>query len=210
MVKRVTQPRLDYRYAPLPVQMLNDSRLDPADVVAWCIMWDASRAGISTISERRLGQRLRRSEDTARRVIRRLAATGWIEIITHGNGRCHDYRLLTPRTGARGSDVKTPGIHASGAEVTPSTDAPERLHVSSETTSTGAAQPKENLDIHQKHRASENQDEHEITAEQRRQNIAELSAIATAIASRRRIPEAGPILKRDRSNLSSKPNCEDR
>jgi DNA-binding MarR family transcriptional regulator len=187
--KRVTQPKLDYRYPPVPIEMFNDDRLDPVDVKAWGIMWDASRAWLSTISERRLGQRLRRSEDTVRRIIRRLAAAGWIEIVDHGNGRCRDYRLLTPATNATSassSDVKTPGVHAGGSTATPSTDAPDRSHPSPKTPSVGAAQPRDYLDIHQEHEVLENRNEIEITAEQARQNIARLKALATALCEKTR------------------------
>jgi DNA-binding MarR family transcriptional regulator len=169
--------------------MLNDNRLNAVDVAAWGIMWDASRAWLSTISERRLGQRLRRSEDTARRIIRRLAAAGWIEIIDHGNGRCRDYRLLTPGTNARRSDVKTPGAPAGGAAATPSTDAPDPSNPCSKTPSTGAAQPRRYLDIYQgreQEHETEKQTEKEITPEQASQNIVRLRALATALCEEKR------------------------
>ena len=191
MVRPVTKPRFRYRWAPVPVQMLNDDRLNPINIAAWGIMWDASRAGLSHISELQLGRRLRRSEDTARRIIRKLAATGWIEIIDNGNGNCRDYRLLTRRTNARGGDLNTPGANAGGSEVTPGTDAPDPSHLRPKTPSTGAAQPRSYLDIYQKHEASENQNEKEITPEQARQNIARLKAFATALCEEKRIPRGG-------------------
>jgi hypothetical protein len=183
----VTKPTLRYHWAPVPVEMLNDNRLNPVDVAAWGIMWDASRAWLCTISERRLGQRLRRSPDTVRRIIRKLAATGWIKIIDRGNGRCRDYRLLTPCTNARGSDVETPGAHAAGSEATPSTDAPDPSHTCPKTPSTGAAQPRDHLYDYQGRETLKNQNEKQITPEQARQNIAKLKAMATEASQGKRI-----------------------
>src|SRR5580692_1293471 len=178
MVQTRTQLR-HYRYVRLPIGMLNDDRLNPVDVVAWCIMCDASRAGLSTISERRLGQRLRRSEDTARRIIRKLASAGWIEIIGHGNGRCRDYRLLSNGTNARRSGVKTPGVHARGLNTTPRIDAPDPSHLCPKNPGTGAAQPRSYSDNYQERQTLEKRDGEEISLEQARQNIAKLAVMAT-------------------------------
>ena len=188
---RVTKPTLRYHWAPVPVEMLNDDRLNPVDIAAWGIMWDASRAWLCTISERRLGQRLRRSPDTVRRVIRKLAATGWLEIIDYGNGRCRDYRLLTPGTNARGSNLKTPSIHAERSEATPSIDAPDPSHRCPKTPSSGAPQPRSYLDPYQEHETLENRNERQITLEEARQNIARLKALATALCEQKRIRQGG-------------------
>jgi hypothetical protein len=126
------------RYIKISVAMLNDERLGALEKLAFAVMMDASRDGLSTISERRLGQRLDRSEDAARRVIRKLQATGWIETIDYGNGRCRKYRLLTPSNNARGYKPQTPSTDAGG---TPSKNAPDPLHSCGKTPSTGAAQP---------------------------------------------------------------------
>ena len=119
------------RFIQLPILVLNDSRLSDTAVRAYGIMLDASREGRCVISERRLGQRLRRSEDTARRIIRKLVDAGWLETIDHGNGKCRAYWLLTPSTRARGSDAQTPGAHARGRDANP-------LHPCHPTPSTGA------------------------------------------------------------------------
>jgi hypothetical protein len=171
--------------------MLDDDRLNPVDIKAWGIMWDASRAWLCTISERHLGHRLRRSPETARRIIRKLAAAGWIKIIDRGNGRCRDYRLLTPGTNARGSDAETPGIHARGLATTPRIDAPAPSHPRRKTPGTDAAQPRSYLDIYQQHETSEDQNEREITAKQARRNIARLKAMATALRETKRSTRGG-------------------
>lgn len=101
-----TTPRkpgpLTLRHVKLPIDVLNDKRLNGEDVRAFAVMWDCSRDGLCTISERRLGERLFKSEQAARRIIRRLQACGWIAPIDHGNGLCRDYQLLTPIIHNRG------------------------------------------------------------------------------------------------------------
>lgn len=177
---RAAKPKLNYRHAPIPINMLNDARLEAIHVVAWGVMWDASREQLSTISERRLGMRLRRSEDAARRIIRKLAETGWIKIIDHGNGHCRQYELTTPSTDATG----TPGMDATG---TPSTDAADPLHSRHQTPGTDAAQPRVSLDNYLGDRKRKDDG---VDAEERKQSVRRLSTICTGIVEGKRIPEA--------------------
>jgi len=177
---RKSKPELDYRFSPVPVEMLNHERLAAIDVAAWIVMWDASREGLCTISELRLGQRLRRSEETARRIVKRLATTGWIEIIDPGNGLCRSYRLLTPSICARGARGTTPGINAGG---TLSIGAADPSHFYPRTPSTDAAHPRVPLDISLESEELKNDEE-------RRHNIRRLRTIANEAAAGKRITEA--------------------
>jgi hypothetical protein len=124
----VTSARINYRFAPLPIALIDDSRIEAIDVLAYGVLLaiDVDGDGVACISEDRLGVRIRRSTDTARRAIRRLEAAGWIEIVDNGNGYCRQYRLTTPSTDATGA---------------PSTDAADPLHPCHPAPSTGATQP---------------------------------------------------------------------
>lgn len=127
-----------YRFVQVPVAVLNDERLQAIDVHAYGVMLDASRDGLATISEERLGKRLRKSEDTARRSIRRLVAAAWVEVVDNGNGFCREYKLVTPSNDATGLEA-TPLATMQG--VTPSNGAAQPLAMVRRTPSNAATQP---------------------------------------------------------------------
>lgn len=147
MIPRATKPHptIPYHFAALPIDVLNDQTLQAVDVRAFAVMLDASRGGICQISERRLGDRIFRSEDTARRVIRRLEKAGWIQTIDDTNGRCHVYRLLTPSTNAEGCHMETPCTDTGASATTSRTDALSPLHECGETPGTRAGLPRRSL-----------------------------------------------------------------
>lgn len=113
---------IKYRFAALPIDLLNDGRLDALDKIAFAVLLDASREGFCEISELRLGERIQRSEATARRVLRRLEATGWIVTVKQVNGVCRVYRLLTPSTDVRGTPSTDAAYPLQKRLGTPSTD----------------------------------------------------------------------------------------
>jgi hypothetical protein len=115
------------------------------EVRAFAVMVDAASEGLCKISERRLGERIFRGEDTARRVIRRLEGAGWIETIEGTNGRCHVYRLLTPNTDAAGSNTETPCIDTGGSAMSSRIDALNPLHERRETSGTHAGLSRRSL-----------------------------------------------------------------
>lgn len=170
--------------------MLNDDRLLFVDIVTYGIMWDASRDFVSRISQDQLAKRLRKSEDTARRSIRRLAAADWIKIIDHGPRRCREYLLLTPSTRARISDAHNPRIGARDTDQIPCADAPESSHQFNKNPRIGAAQPKDYLNTYSTPQSYEDQGE-QLTDSDRARNIERLKAMATAFCRQRRAPEGG-------------------
>lgn len=87
--------KLGYAFAAMPTAILDDGRLDALDVRAYGILLsiDTDRNGIVKISESRLGDRLFRKIDAARRSLRRLESSGWIKAIDHGDGVCREYKL---------------------------------------------------------------------------------------------------------------------
>jgi hypothetical protein len=99
--------RLQYRFLALPIDLLNDDRLEAIDIRTFGVMLDASRDAICKISEIRLGERIFRKVDAARRSLRRLEAAGWIATVQDVNGHCHVYRLLSPSADT-GGPLMTP------------------------------------------------------------------------------------------------------
>jgi hypothetical protein len=116
-------------FVPLPVAMLDDTRLEAIHVRAYGVLLaiDVDRDGRSLISLTRLGRRIGRDARSAERIVCKLEETGWLKTIDPGNGRCRSYDLLTPVTNRHG----TPDTNRHG---TPDTDIQGTL-------STGDGQP---------------------------------------------------------------------
>lgn len=119
-------------FVKLPTAVLNDPALSLECIAVYSVLVDAAdrenRQNVR-ISIRRLGERIRRSTDTARRLLHELIENGYVEVAKSPAGRCFTYRL-TPSIHASGLDRRplapgpsTPSGRAGG---TPSTAAPQR------------------------------------------------------------------------------------
>jgi hypothetical protein len=125
-----------YRYFEMPAAIFDDTRLEPIDVRAYGILFDAERGGETHISLARIGERIGREAAAAQRSIQRLESAGWLKTVEDTNGRCRLYRL-TPLIGEQGTAPKPPPRMEGVIEQTPSADD----EGSQQTPSTGDSQP---------------------------------------------------------------------
>lgn len=145
------------RFAMIPFALVNDLRLSAEAIRAFAVLRDVEYDGVCKISLRRLGQRLGRTDQAARRVIRSLKETGWLEAIDETNGRSCIYRLqtpithnsgllTTPITGDSGSTTQTPITHDGGLIRTPISGDPGPLSSMTQTPITSDSHTIRSLD----------------------------------------------------------------
>ncbi|HKU81651.1 MAG TPA: helix-turn-helix domain-containing protein, partial [Candidatus Tumulicola sp.] len=101
------------RFVRLPIDVLNDQRLSDGAIRVYAVMLDASRANQTTISLHRIGERLGRKRDAARRCVRELVQAGHVAELPKRNGQCPKYQLLTRSENATGTGSEIPtGTHS--------------------------------------------------------------------------------------------------
>ena len=91
-------PPVSYQFAPAPKIAIEDGQLCDGAFRAFCVMLSIRSGDRCKISERRLGEKLGKSERTAHKYIHELIDAGYIEALDPRNGTCGKYAfpLLKP------------------------------------------------------------------------------------------------------------------
>src|SRR5579862_6105108 len=104
---RAAPDEIRYRFAPLPVAAIDDAHISDGAFRMYALLMAVRHGDLATISEKRSGERLKRSKRTAHTWIHELIDAGYIEQVDTKNGRRCTYRIIA-LTGANGFTGTTP------------------------------------------------------------------------------------------------------